>query len=380
MACGEFGDMRLPRRTILLVLLLAGSFGTYKLGVYLWGVHRYRAAEAAINRRDFAAARAALKECLVLWPTNGSLRLLAAQTARRDGDTAEALYQLRARTDTKGGDEARALEVKLIRVQAGEMREADCLLQSCFDEPKAAQTPLVLEAVIEGSLRALFPAFAAAGMVEPKAAAPEIARLRRGVDLWLACRPARADQVQGLVWRGRLHGYASEYASAVADLRSALEQDPNHFAARWYLAFLVIRVAPEEAVTHLQALWQRHLHDDQVGLPLAGLCRSLGKLEEARQLLDEILASQPQNVAALIERGQVCLDTQQVADAELYLRRAEDLAPNNPALNLALCRCMQLSGRPDDAKLYRARFEAIDAERQRQQDRSIAKTNSAHRS
>ena len=45
-----------------------------------------------------------------------------------------------------------------------------------------------------------------AGAAEPEAkAAPELPRLLKGAELWLQLRRGQADQVVGLIWRGRIH-------------------------------------------------------------------------------------------------------------------------------------------------------------------------------
>jgi tetratricopeptide (TPR) repeat protein len=200
------------------------------------------------------------------------------------------------------------------------------------------------------------------------------------VDFWLAQYGNEADQVQGLVWRGRLHATQSEYVRAVADLRSAAARSPHDFQAHWYLVGLVVRDDPQEAVVHLETLYQRQPDNRQVGLALAGLRRTLGRLDEARPMLDEILAKYPNDVSALLERGRLSVDAQQPADAEQWLRRAEKLAPDFLVLNQELSRCLHLAGRLEEAEHYRARFEQQNADKQRKRDELLAKAKSAHKS
>ena len=51
-----------------------------------------------------------------------------------------------------GAAEAAALEHTLLRVQQGDLGEADELLARCQANPQATDVPLILEATIEGSL------------------------------------------------------------------------------------------------------------------------------------------------------------------------------------------------------------------------------------
>jgi tetratricopeptide (TPR) repeat protein len=377
--------MRLSWRKswIALLVLAVGAVAVYKGGFHVWGVYHYRAAQQALAQRDFAQASVHLEKCVALWPSDAPVRLLAAQTARRDGDLGEARKHLRIYRQKQGSAETTALEQQLLQIQMGDMRDAVALLESCFARPEAAETALVLETVIEGSLRAQQPALVAmlarrAG--GERAGPPSVEQLRRAVDLWLARYGSDADQVVGLVWRGRLHAYMSEYAPAVADFRSALARHPDDFHAHWYLAALIVREDPQEAAAHLEALYQRHPANPRVCLFLAGVRRTLGRLDEARPMLDEILQKDPNDVSALLERGKLSVDAQQFADAETWLRRAEKLAPEFPELNLELSRCLQMAGRLEEAAPYRARFEKHLAEKDRMRDELNTKAKSAHKS
>jgi len=245
----------------------------------------------------------------------------------------------------------------LARVQQGDLREAAMLVSYCTDQPEAPETPEVLEAVIEGSLRAWTAALARALVPSDQL----VAAARTALDLWGRSRPGLADQVQGLVWRGRMHVLTQDHLRAVADFRAAVALDREHFEARWYLCTAVAQKAPEEALAHLRILRERYPENQQVCLVLASVCRNLGHLEEAGQMLDAFLAANPNDVSALLDRGKTALDAQQSADAERWLRRAETLAPNEAEVNLALSRCLRLAGRAQEAQRYLDRFHEIEA-------------------
>src|SRR5207249_1211141 len=159
------------------------------------------------------------------------------------------------------------------------------------------ETPLILEALLVGTLDALEPFFSAGMVLDSEKGGPLLERARRAVDLWLRVCPGRADQVQGLVWRGRIHAFASAQPQAVADFRKALELDPDHFDARLHLAQAVAQKAPAEAARHFQILRERDPTNNQVRFSLATIRRGLGQIEEARQVLDEMLADDPDNVS-----------------------------------------------------------------------------------
>src|SRR5205085_1667408 len=145
--------------------------------------------------------------------------------------------------------------------------------------PQAPDTPLKLEAILEGSLQAMTPS-------EQRAPAEGTPDLLQAVALWLQVCRDPVDQAQGLVWRGRVYGIRSQHALAVADFRAALELAPDLFDARLQLAEAIALEAPREAAAHLQQLHQRDPSNNQVRFYLASLRRGLGQFEEAGKLLD----------------------------------------------------------------------------------------------
>jgi tetratricopeptide (TPR) repeat protein len=94
---------------------------------------------------------------------------------------------------------------------------------------------------------------------------------------------------------------------------------------------------------------------------MAALQHSMGQLDEARRILDELLDADPKLLPALIERGKVELDAQQPQQAEQWLRRAEALAPHNMDVLLALSRTLRLTGNTAEAQKYQERYREVEA-------------------
>jgi tetratricopeptide (TPR) repeat protein len=321
-------------------------------------------ARAASDRRDFGAANELLAKYLAENPDDRDARLLAARTARRGDDFGRASEHLAEYARRHQKDEAHALESALLRAQQGNRAEAERLFAEYSARPDAPDAPFVMEAYLKSVLATL--PDEPDSIIDPDPGAPEVgARLRAAADLWLGARPGRADQVEGLVWKGRVLRYGREHAKSVAAFREALARDPDHFAARYHLAIALGQEAPEEVVRHLEVLHARRPGDVRLTFALATAHRSVGHGAEARKLLDGMLAADSKNLSALVELGALDLDEGRVADAEPLLRRAHELAPNIPETNLALSRCMQLAGKPDEAAKYRKRFDEIEAERAR---------------
>ena len=83
----------------------------------------------ALERRDFRQASEHFEKCLEVFPTDLTVRLAAAQTARRQGDFDKAAQHLHAYEEANGSREAVALEQQLRRAQSGDLEEADLLLK-----------------------------------------------------------------------------------------------------------------------------------------------------------------------------------------------------------------------------------------------------------
>jgi tetratricopeptide (TPR) repeat protein len=343
---------RRKKKLLILLLLIPVGFGAYQAGWFAWGLFHANAAQTALAQRDFPQARQHLACCRRAWPSDSETLLLASQAARRDGDLDGASRLLTACREANGLPEAIALERKLLRLQSGDLTDADDFLRFCGNSPDRPEAALFLEALIVGCLEAM-----------------DLRRARRGVDLWLANHPGKHDQLQGLLWRGDIAIRSGDAENAQADYRRAVEIDPAHEGARLRLAEVLTRYSPREALDHLEQLRQRRPGDRGVQLNLARCRRALGDHQEARELLDQLLAEVQNDRAVLLERGLVELDLQDTPAAQRWLRRAEKLNPDRRDVNLALARCLRLAGKQAEAQRYQDRVAQIDAEMQRRIDR-----------
>jgi len=324
--------------------LLVAAVLAFQIGRLVWANGHYRAAEQALQRYDYDDAAAHLDKYLSVRPTESQGLLLAAQTSRRRGDFADAERRLHLAQQHGASSDAMATERQLLRIQRGDLTDAPQLAAFCEEHVRESSGALALEVLIEGSLTAF-----------------NLSLAKWGVDLWLEQRPATADQVQGLVWRGRLNELLQNFPRALADFRRAVELDADNRQARLRLASALIREEPREAVAHLERMRRRRPDDPEVLLLTARLRRNLGEPEEAGRLLDQLLAAAPNNVPALVERGRVAMDLNHPDDAERWLRRALDLAPvQRREVYLALADCMRLAGRLEEAKQYQDEVDKID--------------------
>lgn len=98
---------------------------------------------------------------------------------------------------------------------------------------------------------------------------------------------------------------------------------------------------------------------------LRGLARcrwDLGQLDEARQLLDSLLAAHPREAEALYDRGRLAMQLDQPAEAEAWLRKAVVEAPHHYEASYSLYQCLQRRGNNEEAAKQLARLERLQAQ------------------
>ncbi len=328
-----------------LTLLGLAVLGAYPGGRLFWRYYQRRAAQQALERRDFGEARARLAQCLQTWPEDAELALLAARAARRDGDLEEA-NQFLQRCKQLGGDPgALELERALLIAQQGDPAQVENhLLARVNKRPEEAE--LILEALAQGCLKS-----------------QRLPEALYCLDQWLERQP---DNVPALLWRGQVQERWNDLEEAVASYRRAVAVDPGHAKARRLLALALVRTdLAGEAVEHLELLRQQSPGDAEVLLGLARGRRSLGQVDEARRLLDQVLAAEPHNAEALAERGKLALQTGRPDEAEVHLRRALALAPYDREANYTFYLCLRQQGREEEAARARQAVERIRADLQR---------------
>jgi predicted Zn-dependent protease len=335
-----------PRMRVALVIALLAIIGVaaYQIAMNVWMSRRYQSALKALERFDYDEAARHLQSYLARNPTDTTALVLAGQTARRRNALDDAIKQLRLAEQHGAPRDAVAMERRLLAVQAGDATEADALVQFCMERPDGAEATLILEALIEGSLKNF-----------------NVPLATWGVDTWLKHRPGAYEQAHGLLWRGRLSEFADDFAGARAHYQQAIALTPDHLPAQLRLTEALIRDDPRAAIPHVEKMREHHADNADVRFQTARLRRALGRPDEAAPILDVLLVETPDRVPLLLERGRVALDLQRPADAERWFQRALALAPEQREVNLALADCLRQAGRPDDAERYQAKAQEIEA-------------------
>jgi predicted Zn-dependent protease len=328
----------------LLILLAFAGLAGYVGGRDLWRHSQYRAIRQALDRRDFADARARLGRCLNSWPRDAALRLLAARAARQTGDYREAERELDLCEELAGDADTIELERALLTAQGSDPTKVEGYLLARL-EKQPAQAVLILEALAQGYLKT-----------------QRLAEALGCLDRWLEREPSN---VQALLWHGQVLERWNQLGEAVASYRRAVAANPGHEKGRRLLALALVRSDQAgEAAEHLERL-RRRAADPELLLGLARCRRCLGQVDEARRLLDEVLARQARHAEALSERGKLALQTGRPAEAERWLRRALAQAPYDRETNYTLYLCLRQRGRAGEAARALERVERIRADLQR---------------
>ena len=330
-------------------ILAAASALAMSWVVQLWMVRE--AGILAVHQRELSVARRLLAQSRQSWLPGNSAVLLGARAAMLDGDREEAERLLKEASWLSG--DAFEFEKVLLRFRAGDTGDAVAWLsgsQNGLDEPAMTQ---VLEALIDGALRASDHALASQCL--------ELWQGQTGVAVGAVAAGPVWQQSKLESWQGDLAWSQALPDVAIQHFRRAIELQGGNEIARLKLAELLLQYGAEEALSELQFLRSRKPTNRDVLLRLAACYRELGELERAAEVLDELLKYRPDDMSVLLERGRLALDAGQLADAERWLRDAERRVPSHREVLLALARCLQLAGKTVDAENYRRMVNSLDA-------------------
>jgi predicted Zn-dependent protease len=329
-------------RVAILVLAALGLAG-YPTGRYWYAEVHLRAAEQAAARYDWDEAREELATCLRVRPRSAALHFRLAQVARRTGRYDEAEQHLAECQRLEGITRASALEWTLLQAQRGEVGEVERVLHEQVDRG-SPEAPQILEALAQGYNDAY-----------------RLDAAMYCLDRLLEREP---DNVQALLLRASLSGTAGDTAAAEQDYRRAIEAQPDHVEARMHYGDLLLgRKQAAEAVVQYEYARQRRGGDrPAIRLGLARCRLQLGDFNEARRLLDQLLARNPRDEDALVERGKLALEGESPAAAESWLRQALAEYPFDSQAHYLLARALREQDKVEEAHQHEAARQGIESD------------------
>jgi tetratricopeptide (TPR) repeat protein len=326
---------RRPRLTLVLlgVVLVAAALAGF------WHVqHQWGAAQAALAADRPGEARSRLDLCLLVWPHNSEVHLLAARAARLSGDAQAAEAHLNQCLKLNGeATEAVQLEFLLLRVQTGDLEAVASPLIDCVEKGHP-DSPLILETLARAYIHLL-------------RYKPAYACLSR----WIELRP---DEAKAYQWRGWVLERLSRYKVAMEDYQRALELNPDLFPVRLRVAEMLLedKQAPE-ALPHLERLYRQAPDNPEVQARL-GMCRFLqNQTEDARRLMEAAVVHLPNDASLLISLAKLDLQEGHGAEAEQRLRKVLQADPSDTEALYSLASALQLQSRSDESAAVLKEYE-----------------------
>ena len=314
-----FWPFRLPRRRPIAsaaVLLLIAAVMVV-VGTHLWARHEFQQAEKSLDDDDPTDAYNHLSFCLTVWPWSVETHFLAARIARNTGAYPLAEAQLNECRRLQHGPSAQTqLETLLLRAQRGDVEKVEDGLMYAAENDKTHERE-ILETLARGHMMLM--------------------RFLPAVGFLDRCLAQYPDDVRALDWHGWIMEKLQQQEAAVKDYNRALELSPGRTEVRIRLALLYLsNNDPVLAEPHLEILEKTHPERLEVQAGLAQARFLQGRTDEAKVLLDRILAATPDSPMALLYRGKLELQANppRITEAEKYFRRVLKGDPNSPeALN-----------------------------------------------
>jgi len=331
--------LAVPRwRTI--IVSLVGLAGLALGGRHLWAWHHFRAGQQALDHYHAREALSHFEACLRVWSSRPDVHLLAARAARQSErfdqaqgflDACQSLQEKRSPEDV--------LEWALLQAARGDLAGVEEVLLRRADTDHE-HAPLIWEALVEG-YRVMY----------------RLLDARSCLDRWLAAQP---DNVQAHAQYGRLWRQMGALQKASDSYRRALELDPTRDDDRLALAHCLSGIGRfAEALEHFTYLNRVRPEDPELLIAI-GLCHlDLGQLEEAQRVLDDVLAKNPENPGALLQRGRLALAQRRPAEAEEWFRKTVAVAPMVYLPNWLLFQALQEQGKTTEANEQAARVAEI---------------------
>jgi tetratricopeptide (TPR) repeat protein len=331
---------------LLATLIALACVAAVVCGDVVRAAYHLRSARSSLERLDYTNAELQLARHLDVCPTSVEGHFRLARLLRRLGRVSEGLEHVRACRRLGGPRDALDLETTLLRVQEGEFTSAmERSLRELFDNDP--DSFYILEAFSQGYTKTY--------------------RLHEAMDCLNRMLERQPNNVYALLRRGWIAERFGQLDAAQEDYSRAVALEPRHALARQRLGEhqFVRRKNTAAAEEHFAALHQLAPGDANAGVYLARCWVEQGHWEEARQLLDELLAAHPHDPVVLTERAKVALCDGQAARAEGWLQEAISLQPHTPHAYYQLFLCLSGQDKAAEAESFRRKYQELQDSLQR---------------
>jgi tetratricopeptide (TPR) repeat protein len=299
----------------------------------------WQEAQSALESREYALAKAHLEQALEANPLNAQAQFVMAQTCRRMDDPSGWSAHLRKAVVLGWPQNQIQLELRLKEAQTANTWNVEAGLVEELNS-RTPEQAIILEALVKGYLEN-----------------DRFKDAHRLAETWVHDHP---EDWQARLYRGRAFQQGVFFQQAITDYESVLEAKPDQPQAQLWVAETLIsdrQYAP--ALEYYQAFVRAHPDHPESLQALLGVanCRySLGEVDAARNVLDEILSKRKDYTAALLLRAQ--LEQSQSPEGALpWLMRAEATAPNDQQVLQLLVLALRALNRPKEAEKYQRRLD-----------------------
>ncbi|MBX3442309.1 MAG: tetratricopeptide repeat protein [Planctomyces sp.] len=287
-------------------------------------------AERALKRSDEAAALDWIDRSTWLSGADAESDLLRARVYRRQGRMNDVADALRV-AERHGARRTRIRDEQILAMaQSGQMRDAEPHLARLLMDPDADSID-VSRTFALGYIRTQ--------RYEPAA---------KLLESWAADAPH--DDEPRLI-RGRLRLLQRNLNEADVWLRAALEIDPKNPETLLEMGHLMTSLNRQaEAATWYEQVLSHPRLGPEAAVGYASCLRSEGQSPRAAEVLREVLARHPDNVAMIRELGGLESELGRREEAIRLLERGAELAPYDAETRYLLAQAYRQAGRYDDAR------------------------------
>jgi tetratricopeptide (TPR) repeat protein len=337
---------RRPWRAVFLLatILLFGSLIVLGSAFFFFQFHLGEARKA-IEKRHNSEAIHHLSLCRRIVPEHREVLLLAARTARRAGAWDEAESMLDTYWRRFGDDEQLAFERHLHKATRGDLESTGLALQLRIQRG-GADARLAREALVTGLIYRF-----------------RWHDARAVLDEWLAETP---DDTSALLHLGKFQEQQLGHDRATQTYRRILELDSDLLEARLRLAtILIAHRRGDEAATELAILREKLPNHPEVQLLWGQALALLGRTDEARIAIEDVLRANPDYPPALLEHGKNALFDGNEEIAERDLARAAKLDPGNIQAHNQFAFVLNRTGKQAQAAAEYAKAHQLETDAER---------------
>lgn len=277
-------------------------------------------AEAMVGRRDNDEATGGADELSGLVASDTALRLDVASAMARAGNTAAAIALIDGLAPDNAQDRLRASAIRIgvdlhERRPEGAVATAQKLVADAPDDPARLQL-----------------------LARTYAATQQYEKAADALDRALKATP---DDTQLLLERASAFARAGEYDDARDTLKRVLVLQPSDLRAQLAMAQIAAAQGEQEkAISWLEKAHTSHPQNAQLSVRLIQTYLAHQKTAQALTLAEALVADDPENALLIRIQGIALLASGKQDDAIDRLRKAANLAPDDPAFRLDLAQAL----------------------------------------